>query len=154
MDAPALLHPGLSVTVYLVGNRVHRGRIAAVDQGWLVLEGEHPRLINLAQVVEVLLDDADPGEAALPRPRSKETPVKAGPKAPARPWSDDELKSLAQGFLDGATDTELAERFHRTRTQITIMHQGFECARGNITDDTIAPVARTWVERWRKALAG
>jgi hypothetical protein len=48
----------------------------------------------------------------------------------------------------------LAERFGRTRGQITLLRQGFECARGNIADDAIPPVAQTWVARWRKVLAG
>ncbi len=150
------LVPGCAVTVYLANNRVHRGTVAAVGDGWLELAGEQPRLVNLAQTVEILLstDAQDDAGHGLPRPRSKDTPTKAGSKAPARPWADEDLQALAHGFLDGMTDAALAERFHRTRPQVTILHQGFECARGNLTDDAIPPAARTWVERWRKVLAG
>lgn len=156
MDPLAQLVPGLPVTVYLANNRVHRGHVQAVAGGWLELSGAQVRLVNLAQVVEILLDAAADGDGAgnLPRPRSKDAPTKVGSKTPGRPWADEDLQALAHGFLDNITDAALAERFHRTRPQVTILHQGFECARGNLTDDAIPPAARTWVARWRKVLAG
>lgn len=157
MEPLAQLVPGLPVTVYLANNRTHRGQVVAMAGGWLELAGGQTRLVNLAQVVEILIDGAaegDDGGSALPRPRSKDTPVKAGSRAPGRPWADEDLQALAHGFLDGVTDSVLAERFNRTRPQVTILHQGFECARGNLTDDAIPPAARTWVDRWRKVLAG
>jgi hypothetical protein len=158
MDPFAHLTPGRPVTVYLVGNRVHRGQVDGVGNGWLMLKGVPARLINLAQVVEIMVEDvpaeAEAPDALLPKPRSKDGPVKAGSRAPGRPWADEDLQGLAHAFLDGGNDSALAERFGRTRGQITLLRQGFECARGNIADDAIPPVAQTWVARWRKVLAG
>lgn len=154
MDPLAHISPLSTVTVYLADRRVHRGRITAISDGWMTLAGEHQRLVNLNQVVEIFIQDDSAADGELPRPTSKDAPVKLGAKAPARPWADEDLKALAHGFLDGEADTALASRFHRTRTQISILHQGFECARGNLTDDGINPAARTWVARWRKTLAG
>ena len=67
---------------------------------------------------------------------------------------EDDLRALADAFLDNISDTELAMRHHRTKSAIKEMHQGFECARGNLVEDQISPVAQTWVARWRKLLAG
>lgn len=156
MDPLAQLLPGRAVTIYLTSNRVHRGQVGTITDGWLELVGKQTRLVNLRQVVEILIDAAGDEEdpEALPRPRSKDAPTRASAKTPARPWADEDLQAMAHGFLDGVTDSELAERFHRTRSQVTILHQGFECARGNLTDDAIPPAARTWIDRWRKVLAG
>ncbi len=75
-------------------------------------------------------------------------------QAPGSPWSDAELKRLADAFLDGHEDGELAERHKRARPAIKQLRQGFECARGNLVEDQISSVAATWVSRWRRVLAG
>jgi hypothetical protein len=157
-----LLVPDRLVVLRLADGTPVPGRIIACADGWLHLrdlDGE--QVFNLAQVAGITLQD---GEGAarpvpaqddnLPRPRSKERPVKVGGGAVGRPWTEPELRALADAFLDGAQDGELAERFRRTRSQVTELHRGFECARGNLVEDQISPAAQTWVPRWRRLLAG
>ena len=159
MDDPlAQLEPGRGVAVHLTNGQICRGSVSGLRGPWLHLAADSGGvLVNLTQVTAIVLDAAGAPEAlidiARPKPRSKDEPIRAGSKALGRAWTDAELKSLADAFLDGLHDGELAERFHRSRTQITELHQAFECARGNLVEDQLRPVARTWVARWRKALA-
>jgi hypothetical protein len=60
--------------------------------------------------------------------------------------------AIAYAYLDGIEDGDLAQRFSRSRGQIKELRQAFECARGNLVEDQISPIAATWVARWRKAL--
>ncbi len=92
-------------------------------------------------------------DSGLPKPQSKDAPHPAGSRTPGRPWNDADLKALANAFQDGANDSQCAATHNRTRTQITILRQAFEAARGNIAEDRISPVAQTWMSRWRKVLA-
>jgi hypothetical protein len=159
MDQPlSLLKSGREVTVIMATGQALRGRVLSCGHGWLYLAAENggARLINLGQVAMVdlpgpigLVDDG-----ALPKPRSKDDPTHAGPTAPGRAWTDAELKALADAFLDQQTDQDLAKHFARARGAIREMRRGFEAARGNLVEDEISPVARTWVARWRKVLAG
>ncbi len=145
----------------LVDGVILAGRAQVLSGGWLRLIGNaDDRLINLAHVVMIdlnrgRLDQGPSGvDEALPRPRSKDTPVKVGSKVPARPWTDGDLKALADAMLDGGQDAELAERFHRTRSQVRDLRQGFECNRGNLVEDQISPAAVAWIHRWRRVLSG
>jgi len=136
--------------------------VRRVVDGWLLLETESGiMLINLTQVAVITQEPGEPDEDTeaslegldeLPKPTSAERPLRAS-RAPARPWRDDDLKQLADAFLDGAQDQELATRFNRTRGQVKELRQGFECARGNLVDDQISRVAATWVDRWRRVLS-
>lgn len=156
------LTPGRLIALRLADGTPMAGRVVALDGAWLHLhdlDGGH--LLNLAQVAMVHLDQGgrDDGQTvaadgALPRPRSNDQPRKVGSRAPGRPWDETELKRLSEAFLDNASDGELALRFHRTRAQITELHRGFECARGNLNEDDLSPAAVLWVERWRRVLAG
>lgn len=158
MDAdPALpLAPGNALTLRLCDGTVVGGRLEQRHGGWLELStADGPLFANLAQVACIALSGpagVREASAGLPRPESKDRPVRLGAKAPGRPWQPDELKRLSDAFLDGASDGDLAERFNRTRSQITELHRGFECARGNLVEDQISPAARLWVERWRRVL--
>jgi hypothetical protein len=161
MDQPlALLQPGRVVAVQLSDGGIRRGLVMSAGGGWLQLAGDEGLLlVNLAQVAVIALDGqptaaAGPVDAARPRPQSKDAPFRAGSRAPGRPWQEQDLKQLAEAYLDGRPDAELAERFVRTRGQIKELRQGFECARGNLVDDQLSPAARTWVARWRKVLGG
>jgi hypothetical protein len=156
-----LLVPGRLVLLRLADGTPVAGRVRAVADGWLSLgdlDGE--QAINLAHVASVRGQDSTPeataerDEGGLMRPRSKEAPVKVGARAVGRPWTEPELKGLADAFLDGHQDGELAARFNRTRSQVTELHRAFECARGNLVEDQISPAAQTWVPRWRRVLAG
>jgi hypothetical protein len=161
MDEPlALLQAGTVVAIQLAdGSRCH-GVIRAHGGGWVHLLGNAgTMLVNLSQVISVELNPVAPEvpspiDHPRPRPVSKDVPVKVGSRAPGRPWRDEDLKGLADGFLDGRTDPELSERCHRTRSQVKELRQGFECARGMIMEDEISQVARTWIARWRRVLAG
>ena len=107
-----------------------------------------PQPLGLAPPFAQAQPDSD-----LPKPQSKDAPHPAGSRTPGRPWNDADLKALANAFQDGANDTQCAATHNRTRTQITILRQAFEAARGNIAEDRIPPVAQTWMTRWRKVLA-
>ena len=72
--------------------------------------------------------------------------------SPGRAWQEGDLRLLADAFLDGVTDQELAKEFNRTRAAIKQMRQGFECARGNLNQDLLEEIAQSWVHRWRKLL--
>lgn len=170
VDLRPFLPPGRAVTVQLAQGPLYRGTVRRVVDGWLLLAVETGQvLLNLAHVACIQHERPAAGasgedqaqdeegfeeaerEEALPRPRSAERPTRVS-RALGRAWKEEDLRSLADGYLDGADDTALAERFHRTRAQIKELRQGFECARGNLVEDQISAVARTWIERWRRVL--
>ncbi len=149
------------IALHLADKTILVGRAEPLDGGWVCLRSrDGARLVNLDHVTFIDLNEAgeDPGEQQVdervPRPRSKDTPVKVGSKAPARPWTDEDLKVLSDGFLDGHQDAPLADRFNRTRSQIRDLRQAFECNRGNVVEDQISPAATTWIPRWRRVLSG
>jgi hypothetical protein len=116
------------------------------------------RLVNLDHVVFIDLESPvamppEPVDSRLPRPQSKDRPMKVGSRTPGRPWNDADLKALSEGFLDGLPDRLLAERHNRIASQIRDLHQAFECQRGNVPEDQLSPAASTWVDRWRRVLA-
>ena len=159
-DLPPGLHPGMRASFILADGTVFDGELEWARKGWAKLRGDAgTTLINAAHVAVIkplsplAVEEEDETDAELPRPRSNDRATLAGPTAPGRAWADDDLRRLADAFLDNATDAELAERHHRTRGAIKEARQGFECARGNLVEDQISPVARTWVARWRKVLA-
>ncbi len=157
------LPPERLIALHLADKTVLIGRSEPVEGvgEWVRLtSNDGVRLVNLAHVTFIDLNEGkrDPGpqvDDGIPRPRSKDVPVKVGSKAPGRPWTDEDLKQLSEGFLDGALDTVLADRFNRTRTQIRDLRQGFEANRGN-HDFPVEqnPAASTWVDRWRRVLGG
>lgn len=146
------------VTLQFADGVVLRGILRACGGGWLQLDDARGRhWVQLAHVVMVSAaaeGAAEPEvDASRPKPAPREAPGK-GSRAPGRPWKDDDLKALADAFLENTIDSECAERFNRTRHQITLLRQGFEAARGGLDEDRIPEVARTWVARWRRLLAG
>ncbi len=158
MDDP-LSHvmPGRHITAVLSSGQQCRGTVTNIGKGWITLGGgEQMVLVQITHVAAINLDSKPTPspivDIAMPKPTSKETPVRAGSKALGRAWLDDDLKKLADAYLDGAQDAELAQRFSRAKGQIKELRQAFECARGNLVDDQISPIAATWVPRWRKAL--
>jgi hypothetical protein len=160
-DLRHFLPPGRRVTVQLAQGPVYRGEVRRTVDGWVLLETEEAQqLINLDHVVVITHEggaaDEDDEEVAegletLPKPTSAERPTKVS-RAPGRAWRDEDLRALAEAFLDGLQDVELAERFNRAKGQVRELRQGFECARGNLVEDQISAVARTWVDRWRRVL--
>ncbi len=149
-DRPIILH--------LVGGHVLVGHGQPLEGGWLRLRSRDcERLVNLVHVVLIdasdgVSEESSPIDAALPRPKSKDTPIKLGSRAPGRAWTDPDLKALSEGFLDHVNDSDLAQRHHRTKGQIRDLKQAFECQRGNLVEDEISPAARLWVDRWRRVL--
>jgi len=158
MDDPlSQLIPGRSLSAHLNNGQVVRGIVTGLRGGWLSLgDGTKAVLINLAHANALVLDtQAAPAtfvDIARPKPSSKDSPIRAGGKALGRAWLDEDLKTLADAYLDGIEDGDLAQRFNRSRGQIKELRQAFECARGNLVEDQISPIAATWVARWRKAL--
>lgn len=160
MDDPlSQLIPGRGVTAHLNNGQAVRGIVTGMRGGWLSLggtEGGNAVLINLVHANALVLDTKPAPSAVIdipkPKPQSKDAPIRAGGKALGRAWLDEDLKTLADAYLDGAEDGDLAQRFNRSRGQIKELRQAFECARGNLVEDQISPIAATWVARWRKAL--
>jgi hypothetical protein len=165
-----VLIPGAAVVLHLADGKRFAGTVAATADGWVRFDGG--ALVNLAHVAAIVprgaetpppAADSGPDDdddenvprplASLPRPVPAEAPLRAGPAAPGRAWNDDDLKAVVEGFLDGRPDGALAERFHRTRPQITAIRQGWECARGNAVEDQISATARSWVPRLRRLLS-
>lgn len=157
-DPLSQLMPGRSVTAHLSSGQVVRGTISGMRGGWLSLGGGESGavLVNLNHATAILLDaksaPAPFVEIAKPKPSSKDSPIRAGGKALGRAWLDEDLKALADAYLDHIEDGDLAQRFNRSRGQIKELRQAFECARGNLVEEQISPIAATWVARWRKAL--
>ena len=155
----AALTPGNVVLLRLVDGTPESGLVEACAEGWLRLRNrDGMRLIQLSHVAVIIpgepREDATQVDAARPKPQPQEAPRKVGPKAPGRPWADADMRALADGFLEQLQDGELAERHHRTRHQVTTLRHAFECARGNLNEDDLSPVAHTWVDRWQRVLAG
>lgn len=143
-DPPLAL--GTPCTVGLVDGTRLEGVPLAVAGGWLRLEHERGEVVvNLAQVTVV----APPG--VLPARRERK---RRAPGAPGRPWQDDDLRLLADAFLDGAVDRDLAREFDRTPAIVRQLREAFEAARGELDEDALGEVARSWVPRWRRVLAG
>jgi hypothetical protein len=156
-DPLSELMPGRHIAAVLANGQQCRGMITGIRGGWLSLGGNDKTvLVNLAQTAAITLD-AKPApvpqfDMALPKPTSKEAPIRAVGKALGRAWLDEDLKALANAYLDGEEDSAIAQRISRARVQIKELRQAFECARGNVAEDQISPIAATWVPRWHKAL--
>jgi hypothetical protein len=148
------------IAIHLVDKTVLIGRAEVIEGGWVRLTSKDGvRLVNLRHVTFIHPNEPEHErqlqvDDGLPRPRSKEAPVKVGAKTPGRPWTDEDLKQLSEGFLDGLQDQVLAERYHRTRTQIRDLRQGFEANRGNAVEEQLSPAGQTWIARWRRVLSG
>jgi len=139
---PHFLPPGRRVSVQLAQGPVYRGAVRR-HLGWLAAARDRDReaanlLLNLDHVAVITQEpsgeepgghlEALPKETLPSRPRqSVQTRVS---RAPGRAWKDDDLRTLADAFLDGGEDVDLAGRFNRSRGQIKELRQGFECARG------------------------
>jgi len=152
-----LEHPDRDDCEVLVANgAVLRGALSLLDGGWWRLQGAGGVIdLNPQQVIGV----GAPGSWAAAGGGSAVKEAGGG-RAPrtnrggaGRPWRDEELRLLANAYLDGVTDKELAQEFSRTPAIIKQLRQGFECARGNLVEDQISEVAASWVHRWRRVLA-
>jgi hypothetical protein len=139
------------VLLLVEGSRIE-GELQAADNLWWRLSAEEGEiLVNPQHVAAVGISGGLPvtaggggGGKAAKRARGA---------APGRPWADEQLKALADGFLDGETDKDLAATFGRTPAIIRQLRQAFEAARGNLDEDQLGEVAGTWVGRWRQVLA-
>lgn len=149
----SFLVPGRPVRLHLAGGEL-AGTVLSCANGWLRLDGPGgDTLVNLAQVVWIAGGGAAPAaDAVLPQPEAKDVVARPGSKAPGRPWSDAAVQAIIGGFLDDLGDAELAEQHGRTRHQVTVLRQAWECARGNIADDRLSPAAQLWVERIRRTM--
>lgn len=147
------LVPGRPVRLRLDGAELS-GTVQAVANGWVRLaaaEGE--LLINLAQVAWIRPDGAAAPDDERLRPAAKEVVARPGSKVPGRPWSDGDIRTVVDEFLADRPDGEIAQVVGRTRHQVTVLRQAWECARGNLPDDQLSPAARLWVERVQSALS-
>jgi hypothetical protein len=134
------------------------GTVSDVVDGWCGVEDNaEPMWLQIAQIVAVTVESQ-----ALPAPvnaaggKRKRTDQRASGAADGkrgRDWQPQEVRELAEGFLDGATDSDLASHFGCPRGAINSMRQAFECARGNLVEEEIDGLARSWVDRVRSALS-
>lgn len=155
----SFLAPGRQVVI-ACGGATLSGTVAACANGWLRLAAaDGDTLVNLAQVAWARApgaapadDGADGDGGALPRPASQDVVVRPGSQVPGRPWSDEAIRGVVDEFLNDRPDGEIAGVHRRTRHQITVLRQAWECARGNLADDQLSPAAQLWVERVRKAM--
>jgi len=150
----SFLTPGRNVRLRSDGADLN-GTVVACANGWLRLSGPGgDMLVNLAQVAWVTTEGPAPeaDEEALPQPEAKEIGARPGSKAPGRPWTDQAVQAIVRGFLDDQGDAELAAQHGRTRAQVTVLRQAWECARGNIADDRLSPAAQLWVPRIQRAM--
>lgn len=142
--------PVVRELLLVTGRRLVGSISPHASSGWWVVQTAqgvvevNPALVVASAAPGVL----DAGKAVgAPRRRSV-----AG--APGRPWGDEELRLLADAFLDqAASDKDLAQEFARTPAIIKQLRQGFEAARGNLVEDQVGEVALTWIPRWRRLLA-
>jgi hypothetical protein len=148
----SVLTPGRSVHLRLDGE-VMSGAVIATANGWLRLDGADGEiLVNLAQVAWIRVDGPSPAKDDRPVPAPKNVVAQPGSRVPGRPWPDETIRAVVEGFLNDAQDGELAEKHGRTRHQITILRQAWECARGNLADDQLSPAAQLWVARIRNVM--
>jgi len=150
MENPGHFAPGTTYEFELGDGRRLRALVSAAEGAWLTLAVDGRRVdLHLAQVALAAEDRLPP----LTRDTQPARPTrKPSRRSPGRPWSDEELRLLADAFLDGAVNKDLAREFGRTAAIIGHLRQGFECARGNLTEDQIDEVAQSWVHRWRRVL--
>ena len=140
---------GSRISVVMSTGAQLEGDVSGRDGEWLMLETEQgPVALNRAQIVMIA------GAGVPLTPAAKPTAARARSAQPGRPWTDDELRMLADAFLDGAPDKELANGFGRTPAIIKQLRQAFEIARGNLDEDQATDIAVSWVPRWRRVLAG
>lgn len=138
---------GERCTVLLADGTRIEGTLASVDGEWWWLDGDDGELVvNPRQVAAI----ATGGGMPAPKPARKRG---AGGGSPGRPWAEEHLRALADGFLDGETDKELAARFERTPAIVRQLRQAFEVARGNLDQEQVTEVAATWIGRWREVLS-
>jgi hypothetical protein len=153
----SFLTPGRAVALHCGGSTIE-GSITACANGWLRLSGaDGDMLINLGQVAWVRGIGGGPAsndteDDELPRPSHKEVVTRPGSKVPGRPWSDDGIRAVVDEFLNDRPDGEIANTHGRTRHQVTVLHQAWECARGNLPEDQLSPAAQLWVDRIRKVM--
>jgi hypothetical protein len=158
------LVPGRHVTLHLAGGQRISGLLTAIQSDWVtVMASEGETLVALRGIIAAALPVAPPAgpdgpsddrDQPLPRPRSKDVPMQATQRTPGRAWTAPDMAAIAHAFLDGHNDTDIARQHGRTRHQITTLRQAHEVLRGNLAEDLISPVARSWVARLRRALGG
>ncbi len=149
----SVLTPGRLVHLRLDGEFL-TGSVIATANGWLRLSSANGELlVNISQVAWIRAEGevtAAQPERLVPSP--KDIVARPGSRAPGRPWSDETVRAVVDGFLNDRLDGELAEQHGRTRSQITILHQAWECARGNLPEDQLSPAAQLWVGRIRNVM--
>lgn len=155
-ELPPGLRPAQTVQCILADGTVFRGPVEAARRGWIRLGTDQgPVLLNAAHIACIRGEGAAAASLGLgPVEDDTPKPAKRGTAAKTDDWDEDQLRTLADGFLDGHDDGELASRLGQSRGQIKTLRQAFECARGNLVDDEIAPTARPWIGRWREVLSG
>lgn len=144
------------LVVLLTDGREFCGQLhCEVDSPWLRCDSQSGT-VWLKQEQIAAIGQASALAASSEKPKKTKAASNKSTARPSagRPWLDDDLKLLANAFMDNVEIPLLATEFNRTRAAIKQMRLGFECARGNLDEDQVDEVARSWIHRWQQVLAG
>lgn len=144
----------MQIQCILADGTIFSGTVDTARRGWIrLVTASGPLLVNLAHVACLKGEGASAASLGLGPVDDAAAPAsRRTARAPAGDWDEASLRSLADGFLDGHDDSELAARLGQSKAQIKTLRHAFECARGNVVDDEIPPPARPWIARWRTVL--
>ena len=147
---PGCFDIGGAYVFELANGRRVSGIVTGRAGDWLHLERSGgPLFVNAAQVVCYQIkgsgscsgdDDARPARARRC----------VDPSA----WDEADLRRLAEGYLDGHSDAELATICQRPRVEVRRLRRSFEAARGSLDLDRLGDEDRDWVGRWQAVLSG
>jgi hypothetical protein len=139
--------------IQLVNGDRLRGTVLDAEGDWLLLDAAQGRVAIARQSIALLTIDG-----ALPAKRNSGSRRRESPEptseAAAEILPPEQLRAVVDGFLDDRPDDDLARTFSCTRSQIRLLRQAFECARGNLVEDQLPPAARSQVDGLRAALGG
>ena len=153
---PRCVSPGARIRCHHA-HGVCEGRVRGAGHGWIELAGaasDERRFVQVALLTEIVLLESAVEPAAEDDGPARPAPVPMGGDvaAHAQAWHDDEIRGVANAFLDGASDSDIARGSGRTRHQITILRHAFDAARGERNPDDCSPAARAWIDRLRRVL--
>ncbi len=150
VDQPGAFTLGGTYLFELANGRRITATVTAQAGGWLRLDRARSTLhVNISQIVCYQA----PGSASL----ADDAPEASGRSRPAidpQDWDEPRLRRLAEGYLDGQGDSELATICERPRSEVRRLRRSFEAARGNLDPDRLGEQDRAWSVRWQAVLGG
>ena len=148
-----LCDPDVHYTVYCRDGIQLHGLVEQLSEHmWQVRDGSKQAWVNCDQIIALSPKDQPLTVAAAATVTKRSSKKATTTSKKGKDWDDDQLRALISGFLDGELDAVLAKQFSARRGMIASMRQAFECQRGNLVDEQLDDVAKTWVSRIREAL--